>query len=211
MREENLYRAYPILKKMNEKSKNQIETQLSFKTLQEGEFLRGVECPGLIFIIKGVIKVEKIDAEGRQTHLYEIKSGEVCHQSLSCHMKCELLEIVGCALVETEVAILPRELIDQYLIGDLEFMHYVYKNLYNKFKMIIEHKEAIIHESIEERVVKYLKKKGSQIIYATHQEIALEVGTSREVVSRKLKELEREGVIELGRGKIKIKEKFESK
>ncbi|MGL6175013.1 MAG: Crp/Fnr family transcriptional regulator [Cellulosilyticaceae bacterium] len=200
---ESLYKAYPILKMINERNKNKLDEGFSFRVLERGEYLRGKECPGLIFIVKGKIKAEKIDLEGRQTNLYEIEEGELCHESLSCHLKCESLEVMGYAVVDTIVAILPKEMIDKYLLNDVEFMQYLYKNLYNKFKTIIGHKESIIHESIEERVLKYLAQKGKNIIYTTHQEIALELGSSREVISRKLKQLENEGYIELGRGKIK--------
>lgn len=202
---ERLYEIYPILQRINIKNKNRLESKFQFKVLNQGELLRGGECPGLIFIIKGAIKIERIDEEGRQTHLYQIRAGEFCHQSISCQLECESLEIVGCALVETEVAMLPRGIVQEQLLEDLDFVKYLYKNLYSRFKLVIGHKAEIIHESIEERVVKFLIGKGSTVIYMTHQEIALEVGSSREVISRKLKELEREGVVELGRGKIKLK------
>lgn len=200
---ENLYKVYPILKVINEKNKNRLNGEFSFRFLERGEYLKGKECPGLFFIVKGKIKAEKINLEGKQTNLYEIKEGELCHESLSCHLKCEPLEVIGYAMVDTLVAVLPREVTDRYLLNDIEFMQYLYKNLYNKFRTIIGHKESIIHESIEERVLKYLDQKGKNIIYTTHQEIALELGSSREVISRKLKQLENEGYIELGRGKIK--------
>lgn len=205
MEVKQLYKVYPILQEMNRKSNNRLEGEFKFRTLESGEYLKGKECPGLMFIVKGKIKVEKVDLEGRQTNLYEIGAGELCHESLSCHLNCETLEIVGYALVDTQIAMLPKALIDKYLLGDIEFMHYLYKNLYSKFKTIIGHKAAIIHESIEERLLKYLNDKGNNVVYATHQEIALELGSSREVISRKLKQLEQEGYIELGRGKIKIK------
>lgn len=200
---ESLYKAYPILKDINEKNKNRLDQAFIFRYLERGEYLQGKECPGVVFIVKGKIKAEKVDLEGRQTNLYEIKEGELCHESLSCHLKCESLEVMGYAIVDTLVAVLPREITDKYLLNDIEFMKYLYKNLYNKFRMIIGHKESMIHESIEERVLKYLDQRGKNIIYTTHQEIALELGSSREVISRKLKQLENEGYIELGRGKIK--------
>ncbi|MEG0014637.1 MAG: Crp/Fnr family transcriptional regulator, partial [Cellulosilyticaceae bacterium] len=162
------------------------------------------ECPGFIFIIEGHIKIEKIDLEGRQTSLYEIGQGEICHESLSCHLSCEKLEIIGYALTTTKIGILPKEVMQKYLLEDIEFMKYLYKNLYLKFKLLISHKESIIHQSIEDRLLKYIHGNNKEVIYATHQEIALELGSSREVISRKLKKLEGEGVVELGRGKIKV-------
>lgn len=200
----DVYKAYPILKSIDEKNKKLVSEHLVFRTLESGQYLKVEECPGFIFVIKGRIKVERIDSEGRQTSLYEIGRGEICHESLSCYIGCENLEIVGYALADTRVGILPKVVMQNYLLEDIGFMQYLYKNLYNKFKLIISHKESIIHESIEDRLIKYMKKNDTGVIYATHQEIALELGTSREVVSRKLKKLEEEGRVELGRGKIKI-------
>lgn len=201
---EELYRAYPILQSIDGKHKKVVGEQFRFKTIESGEYLRGEECPGFIFITEGYIKIEKIDLEGRQTSLYEIGQGEICHESLSCHLSCENLEIIGYALTQTKIGVLPKEVVQKYLLQDIEFMQYLYKNLYHKFKLLISHKESIIHESIEDRLIKYINRDNKEVIYATHQEIALELGSSREVISRKLKKLEGEGLVELGRRKIRL-------
>jgi CRP/FNR family transcriptional regulator len=199
-----LYKAYPILKEVNERNFGRIEENIRFLKIRSGEYLKWEECPGLVLIINGGLKAERLDAEGRQTNMYDLKKGEICHENLSCYIECDTLNITRYALVDTELAILPRGVVTQYLLEDAVFMQYLYKSLYIKFKTLIENKEALLHESIEERVLKYLEKQGKSVIYTTHQKIALELGTAREVVSRKLKELEKEGYVALERGKIKI-------
>ncbi|MEG2841762.1 MAG: Crp/Fnr family transcriptional regulator, partial [Cellulosilyticaceae bacterium] len=163
---EEIYKAYPILQSVDEKNKKVIGEQFRFKTIERGEYLRGEECPGFIFIIEGHIKIEKIDLEGRQTSLYEIGQGEICHESLSCHLSCEKLEIIGYALTTTKIGILPKEVMQKYLLEDIEFMKYLYKNLYLKFKLLISHKESIIHQSIEDRLLKYIHGNNKEVIYA---------------------------------------------
>ncbi|MGL4736879.1 MAG: Crp/Fnr family transcriptional regulator, partial [Cellulosilyticaceae bacterium] len=81
---------------------------------------------------------------------------------------------------------------------------FMYTNLYDKFSKVILDKEEMTHESIPDRLIKYLKKKNTPIIYTTHQEIASNLGTAREVVSRNLKKLEQDGLIQLERNKIKV-------
>ena len=208
---DELCMTYPILKSISEKSKTILKENMIFKKLEEGSYLKSGECPGVIFIINGRVKIEKINNEGKQTSLYEIVKGELCHESLSCDLECIPLTITGYAIVDTQIAILPRELARIYLLQEPAFLQYIYRQLYAKLHTLIGHKEAIIHESIEERVWKFLEKQKSNIVYATHQEIAMEVGSSREVISRQLKKLEKEGHIELGRGKIKIKKRISSK
>lgn len=207
---DELCMTYPILKSISERSKSILKENIIFKKLEEGSYLKSGECPGIIFIISGRVKIERINNQGKQTSLYEIGKGELCHESLSCYLECMPLEITGYAVVDTQIGILPRELARVYLLEEPAFLQYIYRQLYTKLHTLIGHKEAIIHESIEERVWKFLEKQKSNIIYATHQEIAMEVGSSREVISRQLKKLEKEGYIELGRGKIKIKKRIPS-
>ena len=76
--------------------------------------------------------------------------------------------------------------------------------LYEKFKLIINVKEEVKHESLEKRLVKLLIEKNSRNIYITHNDLAFELDSAREVVSRRLKELERQGYLKLSRGKITI-------
>lgn len=80
----------------------------------------------------------------------------------------------------------------------------MYKDLYNKFNIVIENKERIIHESLESRLIRLLINKNSKVIYATHSQLAFEIDSVREVVSGKLKGLEKSGYIKLERGKIVI-------
>ena len=80
----------------------------------------------------------------------------------------------------------------------------IYKDLYSKFKIIINVKEEIKHESLTNRLVKLLISKKSKNIYLTHNDLAFELDSAREVVSRKLKELEQKGYLKLSRGKIQI-------
>ena len=80
----------------------------------------------------------------------------------------------------------------------------MYKDLYGKFNSVIENKEEMIHESLESRLLNFLINKNSKIIYTTHSQLAFEVDSVREVVSRKLKSIEKRGYIKLERGKIII-------
>jgi len=102
------------------------------------------------------------------------------------------------------IAILPSDIVKAYLLSDFRFMHVIYKDLYAKFRGVIENKEARIHESLESRLVKLLLSKNTKIIYTTHGELAFELDSSREVISRKLKELEKKGYLLISRGKIQL-------
>lgn len=203
---EDLYKSYPILKTINEKSNNIIYNQAIFKTVYADEYVKDTEgtCTGVLFVISGSIKIQRINAEGEETNLYNIGQGEFCHEALSCLSNFESLNITGKAVQDSEVCIIPLDIARTYLVKDNEFLTYIYGDLYNKFITVIDNKEEIVHESLETRLVKLLINKNSKIIYATHSELAFEIDSAREVVSRKLKSLEKRGYIKLERGKILI-------
>lgn len=200
----NLYKVYPILNKINQKNNEIINNQAVFKTVYADEYVKSAEgtCVGILFVIKGIIKIQRINAEGEETNLYNIKQGEFCHEALSCLANFESLNITGKAIQDSEVCIIPLDIARLYLMKDSDFLSYIYEDLYNKFNMVIENKEERIHESLETRLVKLLINKNSNIIYGTHSELAFEIDSAREVVSRKLKSLEKRGYIKLERGKI---------
>ncbi|HBC97413.1 MAG TPA: Crp/Fnr family transcriptional regulator [Clostridium sp.] len=203
---ESLYKAYPVLKKISMDNGGIIEREAVFKTIYFDEYLKLTleTCRGVLFVIKGTVKIQKINEEGDETNLYNIKKGEFCHETLSCLSKLESLKIVGRAIQDSEICVIPVKIVEKYFIKDKEFLSCVYKDLYNKFNAVIENKERIIHESLESRLVRVLLNKNSRVIYTTHAQLAFEVDSAREVVSRRLKSIEKNGYIKLQRGRIVI-------
>ena len=190
---ESLYKAYPVLKKISMDNGGIIEREAVFKTIYFDEYLKLTleTCRGVLFVIKGTVKIQKINEEGDETNLYNIK-------------KVESLKIVGRAIQDSEICVIPVKIVEKYFIKDKEFLSCVYKDLYNKFNAVIENKERIIHESLESRLVRVLLNKNSRVIYTTHAQLAFEVDSAREVVSRRLKSIEKNGYIKLQRGRIVI-------
>lgn len=203
----SLYKVYPFLEEINKKSNGAFEEKIILIELKNGEFIKSSEeksCAGFPFVIKGEIKIQRINEEGDETNLYTIKKGELCHEALGCFMNCLPLNIEGYALQDSEMFIVPPEILNIYLFNNLEFFQVLYTDLYKKFRGIIDKNENIIHESVDVRLANFLNQKGTKSIYITHNEIAKEIGSSREVVSRKLKKLEKNGFLTLSRGKITL-------
>lgn len=202
----SLYESYPILSKINERNNEIINKQAFFNTLYSDEYIKSENgtCIGILFVIKGTIKIQKINADGEETNLYNIGQGDFCHEALSCLSNFESLNITGKAIQDSDVCIIPLDIVRQYFMTDNEFLLYIYEDLHKKFNTVLENKEEIMHESLETRLVKLLINKNGNIIYATHNELAFEIDSAREVVSRKLKNIEKRGYIKLERGKIVI-------
>ena len=201
-----LYSKYPVLENIDKKNNGIISEKAYFKTLQADEYIgpsKGI-CNGILFVLEGKINIQKINLNGEQTNLYNFKSGEFCHEALNCISNFESLNITGKAVQYSEVCIIPIDIVDKYIMNDNEFLLYIYQDLHKKFNNVIEKKEEMMHESLETRIAKLLMSKNSEIIYITHNQLAFEVDSVREVVSRNLKTIEKRGYIKLERGKILI-------
>lgn len=201
-----LYEAYPILYKIDKDNNGILSQKVTFKKLLSGEYLtpHDGECIGILFVISGNIKIQKINEKGEETNLYNVEKGQLCHEALSCFMNCKSLNIVAKAIQDSKICVIPFDIVNKYLLQDALFLQYIYKDLYNKFKLIINLKEEVKHESLTNRLIKLLINKKSRNIYVTHNELAFELDSAREVVSRKLKQLEKEGYLKLSRGKIQL-------
>ena len=201
---ELLYDRYPVLKTINDQNENIIDKNAYFKTLQLNEYISSSNgtCQGILFIVDGMLKIQRLSENGDETSLYEIKEGELCHEALSCLLNCNPLNIIGRAVMNSTICIIPIEIVRNYLIKDLQFLKYMYEDLYKKFNIIIQKREDKNHNSLQTRLIKLLISKNSKIIYGTHRDLALEIDSTREVVSRHLKLIEKEGYIKIERGKI---------
>jgi len=206
-----LARDYDFLDTLSAEVKREIADQLKINDYSIGyKLINGTEsCQGFSFILKGVLRVYRINDEGREVTLYKLKQGDSCFLTTLCAIS--QLENYAFAEVEEEatLAIIPIKLFKEYILEDKAYLKYIFKNLYGKFDHVIATLEKITFDSIEKRIIYYLKHAtekttGIAIVYTTHEKIAIDIGSSREVVSRTLKSLEKSGFIELGRGKIKI-------
>lgn len=203
---QSLYNIYPALKRINMNNNEIISSQAIFKMVYSDEYVASTigTCQGILFVIKGTIKIQRINSDGEETNLYNLKQGQFCHEALSCISSLGSLNITGKAVQDSKVCIIPVDIVRRYFMKDNEFLLFLYKDLYEKFSNVIDNKEGIIHESLEYRIVKFLLNKNSKTIYGTQSQLAFEVDSVREVVSRKLKSIEKRGFIKLERGKIII-------
>ena len=201
-----LYNIYPILKEINDSNDGIIERRVHFKIVEAEEAISSAKetCREIIMVMKGNVNIKRINGNGDETNLYNISGGDLCHEAFSCLLHSKQLNIIGCAVQKSLICLIPIEIVKKYLLGNSRFMLYMYEDIFKKFNILIEKREDKNHKSLKERILTYLIEKNSRIVYATHKDIAYELDSKREVVSRKLKEIEKSGFIEIKRGKIVI-------
>ena len=205
-------KSYPFLKEFDKELLDLFSDRIILNNYKVGEsvFNNKVSCIGFSFILGGRLRVYKLGDDGKEITLYRLGKGDNCFNTILC----ALTESDEVSFAEVEenalIAILPMDLFKKYLLNNTGFLKYIFKNLYIKFEDVVEGLQKITFDSIENRIIDYFNttmsnNNGSKIIYTTHERIAADIGSSREVVSRSLKSLEKRGIVELGRGKIKIK------
>ena len=180
------------------------------KKVKEGELVfhseeRIEEIP---FVIEGLLKISKTRDDGQEMFLYFLNEGESCAMSISCCIESRKNEFILAAEENSVLWMVPLIRLDHWLQKYLSFRKFVFASYQDKFTDMMDTIDALSFMKMEERLEKYLRDKkqatGSFVIEMTHEQIARELNTSRVVVSRLLKELERKEVIEQSRNKIEL-------
>lgn len=163
-----------------------------------------------IFILSGSIRIYKIGASGREVTLYRVRSGECCvlmMASILGEMEYEAsVEIER----DTEVLLFPVESFREWMNTYKSVRQYVYRQFMDRFTHVSSLLEQITFGSIRERIATYLLQRQDELgdpsgwLEITHEQIGVELGTAREVVSRMLREFVHDGAIIVQRGKIAV-------
>jgi CRP/FNR family transcriptional regulator len=168
-------------------------------------FYTGSVCENYLLVLNGVIKVQLMAADtGREILLYYVRSGDSCVLTTPCLLGGDSYPAEG--IVETDVAAFAMSSHAFYRCMELSafFREFVFKNFSSRLSNIIGRMESVVFETIDQRICKALLASGEKVIAKTHQGLAYELGSAREVVSRHLKNFENLGWVSLKRGNIDI-------
>ena len=170
-------------------------------------FTDGGESTSIPLLIKSSIKILKTAESGREILLYRIKPGETCIIMLSSALG--NIPYPATAIVEQDVEALmiPNELYQYWLQHIPAVQTFTYQSLAQRLGTVMALIEEITFKRIDIRLIRFLLEHTSErqsILYETHEEVASELGTAREVISRLLKNMESDHLLILSRGKIEI-------
>jgi CRP/FNR family transcriptional regulator len=163
-------------------------------------------------ILSGSIRVMRKDEEDRELLLYYLSSNESCAMAYTCCMEARKSEIKAIAEDHVELIGIPHEKLDEWLAKYPSWKSYIFNSFTQRFNELLKSIESIAFHKLDERLVKYLKNKtkvsGKSSIQLSHHQIAEEMGTSRVVISRLLKQLENDKKLILYRNEIKLLSSF---
>lgn len=159
-------------------------------------------------LVSGAVKVLREDEDGDELLLYFLEKGESCAMTLNCCIRNSKSEIRAIAETKTVILFVPIVKMEEWSEKYRSWRNFVFDSYNQRFSELLETIDKIAFLNMDERLIAFLVEKSevnnSFVIEQTHQEIASELNTSRVVVSRLLKKLEKTKRIELYRNRIKI-------
>lgn len=180
------------------------------KTFKAGDIILNINAyiKTVPIVLSGSIKVVKIAEDGQEMLLYYIKPGESCIMSFLAGIHNDTSKIKAIVEEDAEILLIPVEKAGEWIKEFPEWTDFIFSLYQKRFEELLEVVNAIAFQKLDARLLQLLKQKTqlfqSKDIFITHQQLADELGTSREGVSRVLKQMENAKLIQLGRNKISL-------
>jgi CRP/FNR family transcriptional regulator len=167
--------------------------------------------PGQFFkyamiIVKGRVKLYREGEEGEEYFMYFLEPGSACALSMMCMARSQSSTVMAIALEETEVIMIPMQYMDTLMRNYPSWYHFVIETYRSRFEEMLTVVDQIAFKNMDERLDWYLKRQADTLgknLMLTHQQIANDINSSREVVSRLLKKMEKTGRITMERNSIR--------
>lgn len=201
---EALIALYPILSQLTARARQRLEARAQLVQVPAGTtvFDERQACQGFPFVIAGGIRVVKAAPNGRELPLYRVTPGETCIISSACLLGQAPYNARGVTEADTTLLVVPTEDF-QALLGEQAFRDFVFQLFSERIADLMQLIEEVAFRKLDQRLAALLLGKG-QRLHTTHQQLADELGSVREIVSRLLKGLAEQGLVALSREQVEI-------
>lgn len=210
--ENQLFSYFPELRHVSKEHRQLILSTCTMKTFLKDETIMhgGKACSGLISVVSGQLRAYIQSSSGKEVTLYRLLPFDICVMTASCLLHNMQFDIHLSAESPTKVLLIPTSTIEKINEDDPIFKQFTLDLMTQRFSDVMWVMEQIAFSSMPARIAYFLmdnyQQKQQPILLFTHDFIAKELGSAREVISRLLKYMEQEGLIDVGRGKITIKD-----
>lgn len=180
---------------------DKIEEEAELKTFEEGEVLMktGQYFKSILLIVDGLIKIYREDDSGQEYFMYYLQPGQACALSMISASKQEKSEIMAKVVEPTTVIAVPLSVMDKWMQDYRSWYHFVIETYRKRFEELLNTLDHTAFRSMDEKLLFYLKReqeiKKTNILGINNTEIAQELNSSREVISRLMKKLAERGMI----------------
>jgi len=183
------------------------------KTYRKGENIHGNDgtCTGVVFINKGNLRIYMLSEEGKEITLYRLYENDFCMLSASCVLQSISFDVHVDAESDCDVYIIKASAFKELMEKNVYLENFALNMTVGRFSEVMWAMQQVLFMSLDKRLAVFLYdeyvRTGDLVIRLTHEQIAKYIGSAREVVSRMLKYLAEEGIVEVARGGITIKDK----
>jgi CRP/FNR family transcriptional regulator len=191
-----------LIKEFEEKVKV-VDVKQGEKVISVGQTVRVIP-----FLLNGSLKVSRLDNKLNEVFLYYLNAMEGCAMTFTCCMQQFPSEVQAVAEEDVSYLAIPISVMDEWIVKYPTWKSFVMRSIRSRFNELMHAIDQLAFQKLDERLVNYLKEKskltGSTVLNLSHTEIANDLASSREVISRLLKKLEIDGRLLLYRNQIKL-------
>ena len=200
--------ALPILQHADSQLIHEFQRVAFFAKIPAGKdvFLEDDQVDAIALLISGVVRVYKIGETGREITLYRFGNGESCILTANAILSQKTFPAIAVVEKDAEAVMIPADIFRQWVAKYDLWREFVFDLLSERLSSVMTIIEEVAFRRMDERLASFLLTR-SQVqnpMRITHQEIALELGSSREVISRLLEDFSKRGFVSVGRGEIEI-------
>ena len=190
-----------------------IESLNQHATLQEAEagailLEKGDTIRNTMLVLKGLLKVVREDDNGAEYLMYYLEPGQACALTVLCEVRNTSSQIKVVAMEHSQFLTIPIALSDEWMQSQSQWFRFIISNYRLRFDELLQTLDSLVFHNMDERLLHYMQRYVAQHndnhIPLTHAQIATDLNSSREVVSRLLKKMEQEGMLSLHRSHIQL-------
>jgi len=200
--------AMPFLQRADASLINELKREAQFMKIPAGHdvFVDGDRVDGIALLLSGVVRVYKIGETGREITLYRFGLGQSCILSANAILSQKSFPAIATVEEDAEAVMIPADVFREWVNKYDLWREFVFDLLSERLSTVMAVVDEVVFKRMDRRVASYLlnQAKIQNPMRVTHQEIAAELGSSREVISRILEDFSREELIESGRGTIEV-------
>ena len=204
----------PFWGRLSEEEQNRVQRFSAIRACEKGSFLHAMEgeCLGFITVLIGDVRAYMMSGEGKEITLYHIRDGESDVLTASCIMYQITFETQMCIEEDSRILIIPTSVLSGLKEENIYVRSFIYEILTERFSDVMWTIQQILFYGIDQRIAAFLTGAAEEPsdgtspleIRVTHEQIAREINTAREVVARVVRKMAEDGLLQTGRGKIVI-------
>lgn len=209
---ENILNKLPFWTSLTEQEKEILRKSAVIRRYEKGSFIHSSDrdCLGMLFIISGEIRTYILSDEGREITLFRLYPNDLCVLSASCVISQISFDTQMTARQDTEVLIIPPNITALLKEQNISVRCFLYEQAAERFSDVMWAMQQILFKGLDQRLAAFLveecERTNSNTVRMTHEQIARNISSAREAVARMLKQFTQDGLVELKRGEIIIKD-----